>query len=277
MNIDQQLRAVLGQEAEMQNAPAPDVDRLISGGRNRQRRGRMARVGVAAAIAVLVAGGVYGVTKTDPGAAFEPAQSPSTMTPQAYRADGAPVEPGTYQMLVGVDSTDAAINADLTFNDIWQGQNYPVFADETAIHGGVAVFQPLALAAGTGCLSDKPNARVAQTPQGLAQQLAQLPRSTVVQSPTPVQAFGRPAIHLRLRINQRCTGANDYYRVADTLRGNHGITYGDILRPVLIDFWVQDVGGAPMVVDSWHEIDASSQTVDEINRTRDSIAFDGGG
>ena len=38
MNLDEQLRAALDREAEMQQGPAPDVDRLISGGKVRRRR-----------------------------------------------------------------------------------------------------------------------------------------------------------------------------------------------------------------------------------------------
>ena len=173
-------------------------------------------------------------------------------------------------MLVGVDATGASIHADITFDaEGWQDDDYPVLWDEG--YGAVAVYRPLALAAGTGCLTDKPNTNVAKTPRKLAQQLARLPRSTVVQPPTPVQAFGRPAIHLRLRINQDC-GAG-VYRVAETIRGGHGITYGDPPKTVVIDFWVVDVGGVPVVVDVWHEVDASSQLLGQLARVRNSITF----
>jgi hypothetical protein len=42
---------------------------------------------------------------------------------------------------------------------------------------------------------------------------------------------------------------------------------------VVIDFWVVDLDGVPVVVDMWHQDDASSQLVDRIARTRDSISF----
>jgi hypothetical protein len=78
MNVDQQLRRALGREAEMQNVPAPDVDRLISGGRTRRRRrtcGRIAWVLIAIAVALLIAAGVYGAVKNGSGTAVEPAQA----------------------------------------------------------------------------------------------------------------------------------------------------------------------------------------------------------
>ena len=74
----------------MRTAPAPDVDRLIIGGKVRQRRRNLARVGVAAAVAVLVAGGVYGVTKIDHGTAVGPAGKP----PQTNASHTYPNNPG---------------------------------------------------------------------------------------------------------------------------------------------------------------------------------------
>ena len=260
----------------MQSAPAPDVDRLIRGGRARRRRRNVVRFSIAAAlVAVLVGGGVYGVMQIDRGTALEPAPPPSTTSPPSYRDNnGAAIEPGTYRVLVGVDAQGVAINADLTFDSAsWKGGGYPV------VYGmgraaGVGVYRPTALAAGTGCVSDEPNREVGDTPQPLAQQLSQLPRSTVVQAPAPVQAFGHDAIHLRLRIDNDC---DEFYRVAETVRGDHGITYNHIPEKVVIDFWVVDIDGVPVVVDMWHEDGASRYLVDLIARTRDSITFVTGG
>jgi hypothetical protein len=298
MNIDRQLRAALSDEAERQNAPAPDVARLIHGGQVRQRRRNRARAawaGVVAAASVLVAGGMYAVLNAGAETADLPAHvptvtpSPSTSTPRTYTLNRSAIEPGTYRMLVGVDANDLPIDADLTFAEqsesggghrSWRSDNYPVLSDESGHYGGVAVYQPTALAAGTGCLSDKPNTHVGQTPQKLAQQLAQLPHSTVLQSPTPVQAFGHPAVHVQVRITNDCP--NDIYRVAMTLRGGHGISYGHTSQTI-IDFWVEDVGagrpmvddvgGVPVVVETWHQQGASSQLLDQIASTRDSIRF----
>ena len=51
MNLEQELRAVLSQEAEMTNATRPDVDSMIAGGQDRRRRRNLAWAGgVAAAL-----------------------------------------------------------------------------------------------------------------------------------------------------------------------------------------------------------------------------------
>ena len=257
----------------MKTAPAPDVDRLIIGGKARQRRRNRTRLGVAAAVAVLVAGGAYGVTKNDHGTAVGPAgKPPQTNASHTYsNTPGTTIQPGSYRMILGENDAGAAVNSTITFdNTAWQsaGANDPLLLKANS-NGGVAVYSPLGLAAGTGCRSDnKLNTNLGDTPQSLAQQLAQLPQSTVLQSPTPVQAFGSDAIHLRLRIDNNCS---DVYRVAETIRGAHGITY-DPVRAVVIDFWLVDEGG-PVAIETWHEINSPSELVDQIARTRDSITL----
>ena len=161
-----------------------------------RRRLKLVRFGVASALAaVLVGGGMYA------------AQRPTT--PQELFTDNLNLEPGTYRMPVGVDATGVEIVADLTFDgpDWISGPNPTVVAHngvhEHTARGGVGVYTPEALASGSGCTNEATKAP-ANTSQALAEQLAQLPRSTVLQAPTPVQAFGHDTLHLRLRIDQQC-------------------------------------------------------------------------
>ena len=280
MNLDEQLRAALDLEAEMQNAPAPDVDRLISGGRERRRRRNSTRAGIAAAIVAVAVGvgvGVYGVTQLDSESALEPAQpsqpSESATTASPLPIDGRRLEPDTtYRTLVGVDGTGATLEADLTVSGSgWTSGNFPVVT-ESAAYGGVAAYGPLALAAGSGCTGDRPNTNVGQTSEALVQQLAQLPRSTVVRPAKATEAFGHDATHLRVRIDNDCPEGQGY-RVAETHRASHGINYSVSPRDVVMDFWVVDLDGTPVVVEMWHDEDASSELLDKIARTRDSITL----
>jgi hypothetical protein len=240
---------------------------------DRHRRHRTLSSVLAAAAAVLVAGGVYGVMSIDSPRPAVPPPPPPKTTPTSYLDhDGAGMEPGTYRMWVGLANNGLAIDADLTLQGAaWQSYHDPVLGDTDGNHGSVAAYQPTALATGNGCLSDRPNTNVGQTPKRLAQQLAQLPQSTLVQTPSPRQAFGRDAIHLRLRINNDC--GNGGYRVAEATRGSEVISYADKAQGVVIDFWVLKVGGVPVVVDTWHDDGASSQLVRQIAGTRKSITF----
>ncbi len=107
----------------------------------------------------------------------------------------------------------------------------------------------------------------------VAEQLAGLPRSTVLLEPARTKLFDRPATHLRLRIDVACPG---YYRVAHSAVGERGIAYfmgGALPVDVVIDFWVLDVGGVPLVVDQWHDVDAPSGLVDQAREARESITF----
>jgi hypothetical protein len=239
---------------------------------DRDRRHRTWATALTAAAALLVAGAVYGVTMIDSPTAHEPAGPPHTNAPKAYQdSSGAPIDPGTYRMWVGLTGNGLAIDADLTLDGGgWKSQHDPVRRDTNGHYGAVAVYQPTALAAGTGCLGDTPNRHVSQSPAKLAQQLAQLPRSSVVQSPTPERAFGRDVVHLRLRIKDDC---RDEYRLAETMTGDHSISYGKTPHKVDIDFWVTEVGGYPVVVDTWHTAGASRPLVDQIARTWQSIKF----
>jgi hypothetical protein len=282
MNLDDELRAVLSQEADMTNAPLPDVDRLVRGGRVRRRRRTVARIGVAAAAAVLAGGGAYGVTQIDrgdetPRPADEPTQptQPSETAPTTSAlpdGDRAPVEPGTYRIFVDYDAAVERIEADMTVAGTgWESGDYLVVS-EGETWAGFGIYRPLSLADGSGCSGDWQPRDAAETPQWLARQFARLPQSTVVQPPTPTEAFGHDALHLRLRIDDSCP-IDQVYRVAETSKGWRGISYSDDPKEVVIDFWVVDLDGTAVVVDLWHQGDASQQLVDRATRARDSIIF----
>ena len=108
-------------------------------------------------------------------------------------------------------------------------------------------------------------------PRRLAQQLAALPRSAVVEAPTPTHVFGHDGFHLRLEIRVEC---QTFYRVAATPGGDRGITYTVLdgaADNVVIDFWVLEVAGALVVVDEWHTVNASLSLVEQAARARTSI------
>ena len=261
MSLDGQLRAALNQEADMLNAPAPDMDRLISGGRARRRRRTLARTGIAAAlVAVLVGGGAYGVMQIDSGTAVEPAQPPSTTTtPETFQdLDGDPLEPGTYRW-PSAPMRAASRSAPTSPSTTRHGM--PTTSRCCSRRGAMAGWPSTSppRSPRDGCSNEEPNRDVADSPQALAEQLALLPRSTVAQPPAPAQAFGRDAVHLRLRIDNDC-GTTRYYRVAESeLGAQHGISYNLAAKEVVIDFWVVDVDGDPVVVDVWHEAGATTR------------------
>jgi hypothetical protein len=291
MSLDKELTAAFSREAETREVPPPDVDRLIRAGQARRRRRNARRIGAAMAAVVIVGGGAYGVAQVDPGDPAPVAVPPTTSQPEPATVPSrfpdsrnmASISPGTYRVFVGSDTASETIEADLTMtnptsNWSWSGQ--PVVHEPTVdAWAGVGVYQPLALADVAPCSGDWQSRRASGTPQSLARQLVRLPWSTIVEPPTPTEAFGHDAIHLRLHINDRCPW-DEYYQIAkaeaqpaESLAGSRGISYGTTSEEVVIDFWVVDLGGTAVVVDKWHQVDSSVELVDRATEVLDSIQF----
>jgi hypothetical protein len=211
--------------------------------------------------------GVTGLP-TGPTEPTEPVDPPSWAD-----TDGAPAEPGTYRAYVGTGADGMSIVADLTIHGSkWAGSNYPV-AYNGVQFAGIGVYRPQSV--GGGCKMDAGFEPAAAEPQQLARQLAQMPRADIVQPPTPTNAFGHSATHLRLRVDAACNGAAAYL-VADTAVGSRGISYYDKSPEagvVIIDFWVMDVDGTTLIVDTFHTEDAPSKLVDQATAARQSITF----
>ena len=285
MNLGDELRSVLNQEADMQSTTPPDVDRLIVGGRGRRRQRNLTRAVGAGLAVVLVGGGVYALTqdRSEPGGsriADQQTATPETNAPSAVPTlppdpGSSGLRPGTFRILVGSDEVGAPIAADLTFTGPgWDAGNFPLLGDGESF-GGVAVYQPSALAAASGCDDDLVDSNLAGTPYSLAKQLATLPGSTVLQPVKGTELLGRYAVHVQVRIPQTCPKPL-YYRVAETPRGGRGITWDrrdGTMPPVIMDFWVTELEGKPVVIDTWHQQGASADLVSRISQARDSINF----
>ena len=281
MNLGEELRTTLSQEAAMQTIPRPDVTGLISGGVARRRRRNAQRLGVAAVALLVLGGGVYGafqvdrdeIRNSDVVGEPTPSAEPTTAPPELPSDEGAfPLQPGTYRSLVGLTATGAPIEADLSVaGQGWQAGNFATLGDNDST-GGVGAYVPDALAAGSGCSGDEPTTDLGESPEALAGDLAALPRSTVLEPPTPGRALGRDVYRLRVRITDDCPSGQGY-RVADSARGSRGISYSETPTTVIVDFLVVDLEGDAVVVDLWHQEGASQKLIDKLTRARDSITF----
>ena len=282
MNLGDELRSVLNQEAAMQTTPRPDVDGLISGGVVRRRRRTMLRAGGVALAVVVLGGGLYGALQIDRTDADSsevvgdptPSSAPTTQPPPELPPDEGvgPLEPGTYRSLVGLLTTGLRrVDADMTLKGQgWNGGNFAILGDNDTT-GGVGAYIPDALAAGSGC-DDATTATVDQSPEALADGLAALPRSTLLQPPTEGRALGYDVYHLRLQIPDDCA-EGQAYRIAETPRGSRGVSYSDVPTTVTVDFLVVDLEGTAVVVDLWHQDGAADSLIAKLTRARDSITF----
>lgn len=100
MNLDDQLRAVLNEEAGTRTATPPDVQGLISGGQARRRRRNAVWAGGSVLAAVIAAGGGYGVAQLGGGDADSVGQIANQPTPQPLpdSAQRVAIDPGTYMV-----------------------------------------------------------------------------------------------------------------------------------------------------------------------------------
>ena len=167
MTLGDELRAALGQEAEMQNVVRPDVAQLIVGGRARKRR-RNAHAGrhSAALVVVLLGGGVYGdhaarrrkprgLGDRGPANVYgrgaesgsgDVGRGPGPRGPRAWHVP----RPGGLRFVRG-----SPIEADLTVaGPGWRSGNFPGFAGLGERPAGSASTSPFALAAASGCSDD---------------------------------------------------------------------------------------------------------------------------
>lgn len=279
MSLDEDLRAVLDREAAQRTAPPPDVEGLIHGGRVRRRRRNATRLGVGVVATVLAGATALGVADLEPRAesdvASTPSRTPRTYPPTLSIDDRQVLEPGTYRMFVGHSAGGALVSAHVSVDGPnWTAADFPLVSDENGrAHAGVGVYQPQALAAGNGCEAGPTLVALARTSEGLAAQLADLPRSTVLREPSLTEVLGVQAVHLRLRIDVDCPG---FYRVAHAAGGTRGITYAPLAATapnVIIDFWVLDVDGAMIVVDQWRDVDAPPGVVTQAHDARESIVL----
>jgi hypothetical protein len=280
MNLEQELRAVLGQAAEMTDASRPDVDSMIAGGQDRRRRRNLAWAGGVAAAVVLVGGSIYGVAQAgrddgDTKTAAEPTETTgseqSTVPP--YDGEDARLAPGTYRLPVAVLGDGGELFADVTFSgEGWESRSNPTVSDDQGV-ASMGVYQPVALAGGSGC-SDDPvvTHSLGRTPESLAGQLTGLPRSEVVQPPTPTVAFGLDAVHLRLRIDPDCD-VLAAYRPVQTAWEPRGMSYTRANKVLIVDFWVVEVDGILVVVDTVSNPDTPTGLVQQAADAAGSVTF----
>jgi len=121
MSLDDQLRAVLNQEADMRTATPPDVPGLISGGQARRRRRNALWAAGSVLAVVIAAGGVYGVAQLGDDA-DSVSQITHQPTPQPL-PDTDALAAGTYAVDVDTRENDVVAPYTVTVPAGWQAHN----------------------------------------------------------------------------------------------------------------------------------------------------------
>ena len=121
MSLDDQLRAVLKEEAELRSGTLPDVPGLISGGRSRRRRRYGALAGGAVLAAVVVSGGVYAVPQLGRDDSVSQVANQPSPQPLPDLAEPARIDAGTY--VVHADGDHVVASYTITVPAGWEAQH----------------------------------------------------------------------------------------------------------------------------------------------------------
>lgn len=121
MTLDDQLRAVLNEEAVVRTAAQPDVQRLIRGGRARRRRRTAAWTGGAALAVVFAVGGGYGVAQLAETDASGLVTDHPTPQPLPSTDEPAAIEAGTH--VVPARSDAVVTSYTITVPGGWDAQH----------------------------------------------------------------------------------------------------------------------------------------------------------
>lgn len=138
MNLDDQLRVVLNEEAAMRTPAPPDVQDLISAGRTRRRRRNAVWAGGGVLAAVLAAGGLYGIAQIGDDEADSPGLIATTPTPGALPTSDEPVEIGAGTYLVRAGNGEVAPYT-VTVPAGWAAQHGDILAKHPDEPGAIMI------------------------------------------------------------------------------------------------------------------------------------------
>ena len=110
--------------------------------------------------------------------------------------------------------------------------------------------------------------------------LTTLPQFAVVDGPRALRAFGRDTRYLKVRADRvSCpAGPGTQYNLADIYGGDGsepviGDSDIDPGRPVLIEFWVLELEGKPIVVEARQEGIPDDAMIRGLDQLRESLTF----
>ena len=288
MSLDQRLADAARHLAEQVDPPEVDLEAVRSHA-DASRRRTVALAVAAAVVAVgLAASPLLAAGRGT--AAPQPAVSPRseiirTLPRNSNCAVDQCLKPNVYGIPLGRNSSLQTPRARLEV----QSAGWDARWDEHRISRGnaegavvLSVYQPHALAGPQPCGEDEgASRRVAPdaTMDDVVRLLTTLPQFAVLDGPRALPAFGRDARYLKVRADRvTCNAvrgahyqlANIYWGEGLEPDGESGIEPG---RPVLIEFWVLELEGKPIVVEARQEGRPESAMIDQLDQVRQSLSF----
>lgn len=285
MNLDQLLTDAARHVVDRVDPPEVDLEAVRSRARANHRR----TVALAVA-AALVAIGLAGTSLLASGretTAPQPAVSPKGQIVLTLRntncVAGRCLQARAYGIPLGRDAAGDRLRAKVTVpTDGWEG-TWDGHRISRASAGGAAVlsvYQPHGFAAQQPCGQDVTTKLATEaTMDDVVHDLTTLPQFDVVDGPRARPAFGHDTRYLKVRANRltcpSLRGAR--YQLADIYWGEGEESGGESAiepgRAVVIEFWVLETGGKPVVVEARQEGAPGAALVHQLDQLRGSLTF----
>ena len=264
MNLDQLLTDAARHVADQVDPPEVDVDAVRTRARASRRRSTALAVTAAAVTAALI---VIPLLADHDSTAPQPAVTPRSdlirTLPDADCAIGRCLKPRTYGIPLGTDTSGHRLRARVTVpTGSWEAARDQHRTSWVDAEGAVVlnVYQPDGFAGEQPCSwNGMTHVRPDASMDDVARLLTTLPQFVVADGPRALPAFGRDTRYLKVRADRvRCpTARGAHYQLANIYWGD-GLEEGgesaiDPGQPVLIEFWVLELEGKPIVVEARQE------------------------
>ena len=286
MSLDQRLADAARRVAEQVDPPEVDLELVRS--RAHANRRRTVALAVAAALVAVALAGIplfaAGRDTTAPQPAVSPRSELICTLPHADCATRLCLKPSVYGIPLGRDAAGRRVRAKLTvptagWEGAWDGHRISRASAEGAVV--LSVYQPAGFAGDQPCDQDVMTTKVATdaTMDDVVHDLTALPQFAVVDGPRARPAFGRDTRYVKVRADRlSCPPVRGaQYLLADIYWGEGEESGGESAiepgRPVMIEFWVLEAGGKPVVVEARQEGAPSAEMVRGLDRLRESLTF----
>ena len=285
MNLDQLLTDAAHHVADHVDPPEVDLDAIRTRAHTNRRRTTALAITAAAVTAALI-----GIPlradhdSTAPQPAVPPRSGIIFTLPFADCAIGECLKPRTYGIPLGRDAVGHQLRATVAVRTGgWGGAVDQHRISRANAEGAVFfnVYQPHKLAGPRPCeLEGRRNVAPDAATDGVVRLLTTLPQFAVVDGPRALRAFGRDTRYLKVRADRvSCpAGPGMQYNLADIYGGDgsqqlFGDSDIDPGGPVLIEFWVLELEGKPIVVEARQEGIPDDAMIRGLDQLRESLTF----
>lgn len=285
MNLEQRLTDAALHVAEHVEPPVVDLDAVRSQAHARRRM--TVALAVAAAIIAVGLAGIPLLAAGRDTTAPQPAVTPRSEILRTLRdsdcAAGRCLRPNNYSIPLGQSLSGERLRARMTVRgEGWEAEGWLHRVSRADAGGTVvlSVYQPHEFAGPQPCEPDGATRKVAPdaTVDDVVRLLTTLPQFAVAREPRAVAAFGRATRNLQVRANRLSCSAVDARYSLVNIYGGDGVepdlqSHIDPDQQVLIEFWVLEFEGRPVVVEARQEGTPTGALIQKLDQARESLAF----